>query len=142
SCVSSGLQYAGEKEIIGIPDVGQALQLLSSLTWRAFFPVIRQARKPDLRGPEMNLACPNCQRMITIADQFAGQMMQCPLCNGTFTAPMLPSTGAPPAVPLAGSGASKPAGQEVYSVAGARSTSPSGPNPSASPEAKTAAETS
>jgi hypothetical protein len=90
----------------------------------------------------MNLACPNCQRMITIGDQFAGQMMQCPLCNGTFTAPMLPSTGAPPAVPLTSSSASKPAGEEVYSLSGAGSTSSPGANPSDSPEAKTAADTS
>jgi hypothetical protein len=51
----------------------------------------------------MNLLCPNCQKMITIADQFAGQLMQCPLCQGTFTAPVLPTTGAPPAAPLASS---------------------------------------
>ena len=57
----------------------------------------------------MNLLCPNCQKMITIADQFAGQLMQCPLCSGTFTAPVLPASGAPPAVPLASSVASNPA---------------------------------
>lgn len=49
----------------------------------------------------MNLLCPNCQKMITIADQFAGQLMQCPLCGGTFTAPVLPASSPPPAVPLA-----------------------------------------
>jgi hypothetical protein len=57
----------------------------------------------------MNLLCPNCQKMITIADQFAGQLMQCPLCSGTFTAPVLPASGAPPAVPLSSSVASNPA---------------------------------
>jgi hypothetical protein len=50
----------------------------------------------------MNLLCPNCQKMITVPDQNAGQMMKCPLCAGTFTAPSLPASmasspsGSPP----------------------------------------------
>ncbi len=38
----------------------------------------------------MNLLCPNCQKMLTVPDEFAGQMMKCPLCSGTFTVPGLP----------------------------------------------------
>jgi hypothetical protein len=51
----------------------------------------------------MNLLCPNCQKMLTVPEQFAGQLMKCPLCAGTFTVPGLPagaagqpSTPAPP----------------------------------------------
>src|SRR6266851_964626 len=50
----------------------------------------------------MNLLCPNCQKMITVPDQNAGQMMKCPLCAGTFTAPSFPASmasspsGSPP----------------------------------------------
>src|SRR5207302_4393185 len=51
----------------------------------------------------MNLLCPNCQKMLTVPEQFAGQLMKCPLCSGTFTVPVLPQ---PSAVP---SGASDPA---------------------------------
>src|SRR6516225_9348759 len=41
----------------------------------------------------MELMCPHCQQKLTIPDQYAGQLMRCPLCNGTFTAPAL---SAPP----------------------------------------------
>jgi hypothetical protein len=76
----------------------------------------------------MNLLCPNCQKMITIADQFAGQLMQCPLCSGTFTAPVLPASGAPPAVPLASSVTSNPA--SVMKESSATSVAdPSGASP-------------
>lgn len=44
----------------------------------------------------MELMCPNCQQKLTIPDQYAGQLMRCPLCNGTFTAPAL--TPPPPPV--------------------------------------------
>jgi hypothetical protein len=44
----------------------------------------------------MNLLCPNCQKMLTVPDQYAGQLMKCPLCNGTFTVPSLPAAPAPP----------------------------------------------
>src|SRR5262249_49448655 len=39
----------------------------------------------------MNLLCPNCGKMLTVPEQYAGQMMKCPLCMGTFTVPALPS---------------------------------------------------
>src|SRR5690349_15710751 len=47
----------------------------------------------------MNLLCPNCQKMLTVPEEFAGQLMKCPLCTGTFTVPSLPGTAAPPAAP-------------------------------------------
>ncbi len=40
----------------------------------------------------MNLMCPNCQKMLTVPEEFAGQLMKCPLCTGTFTVPGLPSS--------------------------------------------------
>jgi hypothetical protein len=46
----------------------------------------------------MEILCPNCQRKLTIQEQYAGQQMKCPLCAGMFTAPALPATpGIPPA---------------------------------------------
>jgi hypothetical protein len=42
----------------------------------------------------MNLLCPNCGKMLTVPEQYAGQMMKCPLCNGTFTVPALPGGAA------------------------------------------------
>ncbi len=45
----------------------------------------------------MNLLCPNCQKMLTVPEQYAGQLMKCPLCSGTFSVPALP--GAPSVEP-------------------------------------------
>ncbi len=45
--------------------------------------------------------------MLTVPEQYAGQLMKCPLCNGTFTVPALPQPvgssvgGSPEASPLA-----------------------------------------
>ncbi len=47
----------------------------------------------------MNLLCPNCQKMLTVPEQYAGQMMKCPLCAGTFTVPGLPAATLPPPPP-------------------------------------------
>ncbi len=47
----------------------------------------------------MNLLCPNCGKMLTVPEQYAGQMMKCPLCNGTFTVPALPSGPVEPSPP-------------------------------------------
>lgn len=52
----------------------------------------------------MNLLCPNCQKMLSVEDRYAGQLMRCPLCNGTFTVPALaadppPSRATPPPPP-------------------------------------------
>jgi hypothetical protein len=43
----------------------------------------------------MNLLCPNCQKMLLVEDQYAGQMVRCPLCNNTIPVPALPPTVAP-----------------------------------------------
>src|SRR6266446_4582719 len=49
----------------------------------------------------MKLICPNCQKELTVPDQYAGQVMKCPLCAGNFTAPTLPqaSSAPPPSAP-------------------------------------------
>jgi hypothetical protein len=47
----------------------------------------------------MNLLCPNCQKMLQVPEQYAGQLMKCPLCTGTFTVPALPQAPAPPPPP-------------------------------------------
>jgi hypothetical protein len=47
-------------------------------------------------GEIMELMCPHCQQKLTIPDQYAGQLMRCPLCNGTFTAPALSAPPPPP----------------------------------------------
>ncbi len=49
----------------------------------------------------MNLVCPHCQKMLTASDEFAGQIMKCPHCANTFTAPALPKTSAPGGAPAA-----------------------------------------
>jgi hypothetical protein len=53
----------------------------------------------------MNLLCPNCQKMLTVPDQYAGQTMKCPLCGANFTVPLLPS-GMASSPPLPAFGAS------------------------------------
>jgi len=68
--------------------------------------------------------------MLNIEDKFAGQKMQCPLCGGTFTAPVLPAapaSGPPPAVPSAGPAHSTSSPEEVFSLA--QSNVPSNPPP-------------
>jgi hypothetical protein len=44
----------------------------------------------------MNLLCPNCQKMLQVSEQYAGQLMKCPLCEGQFTVPGLPGAAAAP----------------------------------------------
>lgn len=49
----------------------------------------------------MNLLCPNCQKMLQVGDQYSGQVMQCPMCTGQFTVPVMPKTpGAATAAPM------------------------------------------
>lgn len=69
----------------------------------------------------MELLCPNCQQKLTIPDQYAGQLMRCPLCNGTFTAPALAGMPAPAPMPPA---APPPPVENVYSVAPPATTPP------------------
>ncbi|MHB1424347.1 MAG: hypothetical protein ACYC3I_14330 [Gemmataceae bacterium] len=47
----------------------------------------------------MNLLCPHCQKMLSVAEEFAGQTMKCPLCEGTFPVPGLPGAAPPPPPP-------------------------------------------
>jgi hypothetical protein len=47
--------------------------------------------------------------MLTVPDEFAGQLMKCPLCNGTFTVPGLPGV-APPPLPAGAPG------PDIYSI--------------------------
>ena len=58
----------------------------------------------------MNLLCPNCQKMLTVPEQYAGQLMKCPLCNGTFTVPTLPVSPPAPPPPTPPT----PAGPDIY----------------------------
>jgi hypothetical protein len=45
----------------------------------------------------MNLLCPSCQNPLSVPEQYAGQLMKCPLCNNNFTVPALPAaTGEAP----------------------------------------------
>lgn len=39
----------------------------------------------------MNLLCPTCQKQLQVPEQYAGQMMKCPLCDNPFTVPVLPT---------------------------------------------------
>src|SRR5260370_38853296 len=42
----------------------------------------------------MNLLCPNCQTMLSVPEQNAGQLMKCQNCNKYFSVPALPKAGA------------------------------------------------
>lgn len=71
----------------------------------------------------MNLLCPNCQKMLTVAEQYAGQTMKCPLCAGTFNVPALapatPPVSPPPSPAESPSPVPTPAAQagtEVYKL--------------------------
>jgi hypothetical protein len=45
----------------------------------------------------MDFRCPSCQKDLTVPDEYAGQLMKCPLCQNSFQAPALPP---PPPLPL------------------------------------------
>ena len=47
----------------------------------------------------MKLLCPTCQKPLEVPEQYAGQMMKCPLCNNTFTVPVLAQMPAAPPPP-------------------------------------------
>src|SRR5437763_7833793 len=52
----------------------------------------------------MELLCPHCLKRVTVSDDRAGQVLNCPLCSGVFAAPSLPSPASrsaapPPAAP-------------------------------------------
>jgi hypothetical protein len=44
----------------------------------------------------MNLLCPSCQNPLSVPEQYAGQLMKCPLCNNNFTVPPLPDSHGEP----------------------------------------------
>lgn len=77
----------------------------------------------------MNLLCPNCQKMLTVPDQSASQLMRCPLCTGTFTVPSLPGSATIAVVPatlpeilpppISPPPASPPPPEDVFGVAAA-----------------------
>jgi hypothetical protein len=52
----------------------------------------------------MELLCPHCLKKVTVSDDKAGQVLNCPLCQGVFAAPALPPatmrTAPPPSPPL------------------------------------------
>src|SRR5262245_42053802 len=75
----------------------------------------------------MELHCPNCQQKLNIGDQFAGQLMRCPLCNGTFQAPSLAPSAAPP--PPAPSPAPAPAPPVPQPFSFAPESAPPAPPP-------------
>jgi hypothetical protein len=81
----------------------------------------------------MNLLCPNCQKMLTVPEQYAGQLMKCPLCASTFTVPGLPSapTAAPPPPPE--TYAVKPEPVATTPAPSAISSAPATPAPSTPP---------
>jgi hypothetical protein len=85
----------------------------------------------------MNLLCPNCQKMLTVPEQYAGQLMKCPLCSGTFTVPALP--GAPPVEPAPAFASPPPApppsSSPVANAAGSPSPEANAPVSSVSPGA-------
>lgn len=70
----------------------------------------------------MNLLCPNCQKTLTVPEQFAGQLMKCPLCSGTFTVPALPPAGEP--APAEPSEPSRPAAESAPAFAAPPLSSP------------------
>lgn len=47
----------------------------------------------------MEILCPLCQNKLTIQDQYAGMVLKCPSCNGSFQAPSLPPGGLAPSPP-------------------------------------------
>jgi hypothetical protein len=47
----------------------------------------------------MDFRCPSCQKDLTVPDEYAGQLMKCPLCQNTFQAPALPPPVAPSPAP-------------------------------------------
>src|SRR5437879_3390527 len=51
----------------------------------------------------MELLCPHCLKKVTVSDDKAGQVLNCPLCQGVFAAPALapaPTYSAPPPPPM------------------------------------------
>jgi hypothetical protein len=83
----------------------------------------------------MEILCPNCQRKLTILEQYAGQQMKCPMCAGAFTAPALPAApGIPPApsaTPVSPPAPLSPAGPQPAQALAPVSAPPAAPSPAA-----------
>jgi hypothetical protein len=62
--------------------------------------------------------------MLTVPEEYAGQLMKCPLCSATFTVPTLPQSAALPPTPAPSSGS---AGYGLAQEPPAPSPSPAGP---------------
>src|SRR5262245_17999349 len=56
-----------------------------------------QPNHRPVRTKAMNFLCQHCQQMLTVPEQYPGQLMKCPLCGATFTVPSLPQSPASPA---------------------------------------------
>ena len=84
----------------------------------------------------MNLLCPNCQKPLSVPEQYAGQPMRCPLCAGTFTVPALPQSPAPPSLPPPPPPEPRlaPPPPDVYGVSDAAPPPPPGPPPPPPPD--------
>src|SRR5262245_9498835 len=82
--------------LLGSRPVGQSGGRKPGLT----HPQLRdeyQATEPSyLYMAELRISCPHCNKEITCDDQWAGQELQCPLCQGAFVMP-----GAAPAAAAA-----------------------------------------
>jgi hypothetical protein len=89
----------------------------------------------------MELLCPHCLKKIAFPDDKAGQVLNCPLCQGVFRAPELAPTAyappAPSAPPITGAPQQQPEGPAPFSNA-AISPPPPAPPPPASPPPKPA----
>jgi hypothetical protein len=84
----------------------------------------------------MNLLCPNCQKMLTVPEQYAGQLMKCPLCAGTFTVPGLPAStpaAPPPSPPTYPVQPEAPATSPTSAVTGSPSSSTAPPSAATAP---------
>src|SRR5438045_3924815 len=54
----------------------------------------------DCKGPRaMDLICPHCAKRVTLPDDRAGKIANCPLCNGAFVAPSLVTAPRPAPAP-------------------------------------------
>jgi hypothetical protein len=65
--------------------------------------------------------------MLTVDEKFAGQVMKCPHCAGTFTVPNLPGAPAPAPAPPTPAAQPAPAAPDVYAVAPASGVAPAVP---------------
>jgi hypothetical protein len=60
----------------------------------------------------MELVCPKCQKKLTIPEQYAGQLMRCPLCQGFFNVPAASPTFASGTAPQQASSQPSPTAVE------------------------------